>query len=560
MNRNPLILLLPMIVGGVLASTAYALDGGTLRVNPRNDWRAFEVITVGDNPTGDGFIWSMPGTFDGLGAWLPDTSTLRVQVNHEISNAPISEVNLDLVSFQTAISNMINNGNTGGGSFVTSARQAYDRWSDDGGATWTVTTDTSNTGFSRFCSGQSYNPNTFGAGRGFVNDVYITGEEFSRNRLFAIDLDNRDFYQLSGVSGDASGGIGGMPFDSWENAALLDTGETGHVALLLSPDGGSSRMKLYIGEKGKGMDGSVSNDFLARNGLAYGSYYYLNDVLPTNVSDTSTDGTFDTTTADALTASKFEDVDTSPGDPTRAVLGNQNFGLFTFDFDIDFDSGSFSAAESSFSISKIQNDVSNVLGTFGDPDNVEWSAPTVMDGTAYSEGLIFVNEDNSNGEIWMNAPDGSDLIRIGDTAGISGATESTGILDVSAFVGYNPGSILLTNNQGSNSSLSVLINPDAQLDEADFDGDGDRDGADFLTWQKNFGVGTLQSQGDAQNNGNVDGLDLKVWQSQFGTLAPSLAATTAVPELSSLVLLISVGVVLIVWPTNCRAKPTALKL
>jgi len=511
-----------------------------LRINAQNGWRAFEVITTGDDPTGDGITWSMPGTFDGLGATLPDASTLRVQVNHENPDTTISEVNLNLANFKTAISNMISGGATGGGSFVTSARQAYDRWSDDGGATWTNTTNTSNTNFSRFCSGQSYLPNTFGPGRGFVDNVYITGEESFGNasfdRLFALDLDNRDFYQLSDVAGSASGGIGGMPRDSWENAALLDTGETNHVALLLSPDGGTSTMKIFIGEKGKDANGNPSNDFLARNGLAYGSYYYLNDVLP--ASGTSTNGTFDTTALGALAASKLEDVDTSPGNPTRAVLGNQNFGLFTFDFNLDFGSGAFSAAGSSFSITKIQNDISNTQGTFGDADNVEWSAPTVTNGTAFSDGLIFVNEDNLDGEIWMNAPDGSNLTLIGDTAGIAGATESTGILDISHLVGYNPGSILLTNNQGINSSLSVLINPDAMLDNADFDGDGDRDGADFLTWQQNFGTGTLQTVGDAQNDGDVDSFDLDVWEQQFGTPAPPLSALVALPEPNAIALLV----------------------
>jgi len=61
----------------------------------------------------------------------------------------------------------------------------------------------------------------------------------------------------------------------------------------------------------------------------------------------------------------------------------------------------------------------------------------------------------------MNAPDGSGLTLIGDTARVRGATESTGIFDISDFVGYRPGSILLTNNQGSSSSLTVLVNPDA---------------------------------------------------------------------------------------------------
>ena len=337
-----------------------------------------------------------------------------------------------------------------------------------------------------------------------------------------MDLDNRDFYQLSSVTGSAIGGIGGIPRDSWENAALLDTGETSHVALLLSPDGGTSRMKLYIGEKGKDLNGDFSTDFLARNGLAYGSYYYLNDELPT--SGTSTDETFDITTAGALTASKFENVDTSPSDPTRAVLGNQDFGLFTFDF--DFGSGSFSAAGSSFSITEV-HDNGFGLGTFGNPDNVEWSDPTVIARATYSDGLIFVNEDNSDGEIWMNAPDGSDLTLIGDTVGISGSTESSGILDISDLLDYNPGSILLTSNQGGNDSLSVLINPDAELDNADFNGDGVVDGADFLEWQLNFGTGILQSEGNAGNDGDVDLFDLEVWKAQFGSPPPQLFRRSA---------------------------------
>ena len=443
--------------------SAYALDGGTLRVNPRNGWLAFEVISINDNPAGDGFNWSMPGTFDGLGAWLPDATTLRLAVNHENTDATISEVDLDRTSLETAIGNMIGSGNTGGVSFVRSARQAYDRWSSNGGATWTDTVDTSNTSFSRYCSGQSYGANTFGAGRGFVDEIYITGEEVSNGRLFAIDLVNRDFYRLSGVSGSGGGGIGGMPFDSWENAALVDTGETNHVALLLSPDGGTQQMKIYIGEKGKDTSGNASSDFLARNGLAYGSYYYLNDTLP--ASGTSTDGFFDTTPAGALNAAKLEDVDTSPSDPTRVVLGVQETGLFTFDFALDFSGGSFSAGGSSFSVIKIQSHTNDTDGAFGDADNVEWTAATKLKGTGYADGLIFVNEDSgtANGEIWMNEPDGSGLVKIGDTIGISAATESSGILDISRLVGYNPGSVLLTTNQGSGASLTAMINPDATL-------------------------------------------------------------------------------------------------
>ena len=60
----------------------------------------------------------------------------------------------------------------------------------------------------------------------------------------------------------------------------------------------------------------------------------------------------------------------------------------------------------------------------------------------------------------MMRPDGSGLIKIADTIGISTASETSGVLDVSALVGYQPGSVLLISNQGSKSSLTVLINPE----------------------------------------------------------------------------------------------------
>ena len=534
------------VASSALVPSAYALDGGTLRVNPSNGWSAFEVISTGDNPSGDSFSWAMPGTFDGLGAWMPDTSTLRVLVNHEISDATISEINLSLTSFRTAISNTISGGSTGGVAFVSSAQQSYDRWSSNGGTSWTATTSTDNTSFSRFCSGQSYSTNTFGESRGFVDEIYITGEEvFTQSgRLFALDLANRDFYQLSGVTGSASGGLGGMPADSWENAALVDTGETDHVALLLSPDGGSQNMQLYIGEKGKDTSGNASTGFLARNGLAYGSYYYLNDTLPT--SGTSTNGSFDMTTADALNSSKLEDVDTSASDPTQVVLGDQDSGLFTFDFSLDFSGGSFNTSGSGFSIAKIQNDDSNNLGTFGDPDNVDLIDATTLNGITHADGLIFVNEDNGDGEIWMMAPDGTGLTKIGDTNGVSGSSETSGILDISVVVGYNPGSVLLTSNQGSNASLSVLINPDATPvpEPSDMNQDGNITAADVplfilaltnrAAYDEMYPTVDADLVGDIDGSGTFDLGDTGPFSALLGGPASAIAET--VPEPSALTL------------------------
>ncbi len=436
---------------------ARALDGGTLRVDPDNGWKAFEIISQGDNPAGDGSSHVMPAIFDGAGAYLVDESTLRIQVNHETGDASVSEVDLDRAALQTAISNMISNGSTGGVRFVDAARQAYDRWSDDAGASWTTTTSTSNTSFSRFCSSQAYAPNTFGAGRGFVDQLYITGEEVSSGRLFVLDSLGRDFYQLTAVVGSAAGGIGGMPADAWENAALIDTGETDHVALLLAADGGTQTLQLYVGVKGRDVDGNPSSDILARNGLAYGSWYFLNSSYPPSLGNTNA-GTFDTTISGALRSSKLEDVDTSPADPTRMVLGDQNSGVFVLDFDLVFGPG-FDAGASGFSVTKISNE-SGGSNSLDSPDNLEWSAPAILNGIEHPEGLIWINEDNSSGEIWQMNPDGSGKIRIGNTT-VSG--ESTGIFDLSELVGYLPGSILISNNQGSPASMSLLINPNATL-------------------------------------------------------------------------------------------------
>ena len=66
---------------------------------------------------------------------------------------------------------------------------------------------------------------------------------------------------------------------------------------------------------------------------------------------------------------------------------------------------------------------------------------------------------------------------------------------------------------------------------ADFDGDTDVDGNDFLIWQRN--VGTLaplgtQNNGDADGDADVDGADLAIWDNLFGVeSSPPLAAQSS---------------------------------
>jgi len=64
---------------------------------------------------------------------------------------------------------------------------------------------------------------------------------------------------------------------------------------------------------------------------------------------------------------------------------------------------------------------------------------------------------------------------------------------------------------------------------ADFDGDDDVDGDDFLAWQRGFGIvapNATKNDGDADNDFDVDGLDLTVWELQYGYQAPLSAVAT----------------------------------
>lgn len=91
-------------------------------------------------------------------------------------------------------------------------------------------------------------------------------------------------------------------------------------------------------------------------------------------------------------------------------------------------------------------------------------------------------------------------------------------------------------NQFYQLDLSFSEVPVAE-ENADFDGDADVDGEDFLIWQRGAGTGTTLSQGDANGDSLVDGLDLDVWKEQFGIpVPPSGSNAGAVPEPRSLLL------------------------
>jgi glucose/arabinose dehydrogenase len=88
---------------------------------------------------------------------------------------------------------------------------------------------------------------------------------------------------------------------------------------------------------------------------------------------------------------------------------------------------------------------------------------------------------------------------------------------------------------------------------ADFDDDGDVDGRDFLIWQRNFNTDDgYGSMGDANHDGLVNDQDLAIWQDQYGTQSPPLSASTAIPEPTSLTLVLLIGVSMLGQPLQLK--------
>ncbi len=107
-----------------------------------------------------------------------------------------------------------------------------------------------------------------------------------------------------------------------------------------------------------------------------------------------------------------------------------------------------------------------------------------------------------------------------------------------AFFYLGPqGEIYITNKR--NRWIYLVTNSVPITIDADFDSDGDVDGADFLTWQRGIGIGSTLAEGDSNGDGVVDATDLGNWESQFAGGASPLAANQSIPEPTSDLLLVA---------------------
>ena len=131
-----------------------------------------------------------------------------------------------------------------------------------------------------------------------------------------------------------------------------------------------------------------------------------------------------------------------------------------------------------------------------------------------------------------------DLIHFGGTAQVAfSATSILGLLPGFEFD--------LIESGGALTMIALNDGVFAPSLAADFDGDGDVDGDDFLIWQSGFGcIGDCTTQdGDADGDHDVDGDDFLIWQTEFSGGADLNAGAVPEPSTALLALLLLSGAV-----------------
>lgn len=392
-------------------------------------------FTNGLNP-GDS-VYAPTGIFDGQGVYDNGDGTYTLLVNSELgatsgygyllpgmegalTGARISKLVID--------KDVDDDASNGYQSAVIAGGLAYDSiYLDGGDAPIDQAADLGAAGFKRFCSANLVEADSFGAGVGFADRIYLVGEEeFSGagGSFFALDVNDRAIHEVVGF------GKG-----TWESATIINTGSSDTVAVLLFDDA-KAPLYMWVGTKSTAADAS----FLERNGLAasQGSLYtYVTTVLPedgvspgpdssdlfaftqANGINTAISGswvdlaTLDPNYADlgapalrelavgagALQLSRIEDGQVNPLNSQQAVFvstGTKDFAsgdlygnVFTLDFSSTFGSDG-RIAESGDSVLKVVYDgdlLADPTTGIRNPDNMTISA----------DGFAYIQEDRANG-------------------------------------------------------------------------------------------------------------------------------------------------------------------
>lgn len=466
-----------------VTGSAVALNGSvdTQVKGTAPGYQVKEIFSIGETFGG----YTPVGILDGLGAYDIGNDTIRVFANHELNSGVGYEYSLASGATLTGarVSYFDIDKNT---RQLIGAGPAYDTIVNAAGAVVTTPADVAalgdGGGIARLCSAMFVKGGTFG----FVDDVFLTGEEASGAN--------------GGLGGyeyvlDATGGVlhaaPALGYAAWESVTPIDTGTNTKTALLIGDDRVGAPAYLYVGDKNSGSGG-----FLDRNGLENGKLYAWKAdsgaTVPSGFSGTgnSETGTWveiSNTTSIAnqdaevaldggFTFSRPEDVHTNPNNGQQAVFtstGRQGFDGdsdvwgTTYIFDIGFDAAG-DPTTGNVSIVYDGNDVGGGQFAHPDfgvrsPDNLTWA----------DDGLIYLQEDraissalfgatsNEETSIWQLDPVTGNVNRVfqidrsavlPDTQidtdpGDLGDWETSGIIDVSALFGEAPGTLFIADVQ-----------------------------------------------------------------------------------------------------------------
>ena len=219
------------------------------------------LITNGEFTNGlnaGDMLYTPTGIFDGLGAYDNRDGTFTLLANSELNAAVgysylVGEVALTGARISKFIidKDVDDNASNGYQSAIIKGGIAYDTIIDANGERVTSAAQL-NGGLARFCSSSYEEANKFGRRRGLVDGTYLTGEESSEGRLYALNTKTDTLYALPGL------GRAG-----WETVIQVDTGSRNTVAILLMDDNPAPAY-LWVAEKAT----AKSASYLERNGLA----------------------------------------------------------------------------------------------------------------------------------------------------------------------------------------------------------------------------------------------------------------------------------------------------
>jgi hypothetical protein len=245
--HNRLALSVALTMFGLSSATAQTTTEPAQAVG-LGPWTTSPVFTIGETING----YTPPGIPDGMGAFERDDEVVIVS-NHELrsaqgypyflaNGAELTGARVSYLSFDKDSRELMDAG------------LAYDTIYNRAGFPVTGPSDLDFGGLNRLCSAGSFKKGQ----AGFVDDVFLTGEETGGGTEFALDIAEGELWAAPWMGRAA-----------WESVAALEVPGINrtHVAIVIGDDRGDAPLLLYVGEKMR------NGNFLERNGLAKGKLY-----------------------------------------------------------------------------------------------------------------------------------------------------------------------------------------------------------------------------------------------------------------------------------------------